>query len=74
MVKEIDNSLINEMLDYANKGRAEAIYYECLKRGHVSIAKKIFDKYGLRKLFQSDLVMAFGMALQAKQIYDAKKI
>lgn len=57
-------SLMKEMLDYAIKGKAEVVYWECLAAGKYVLADKIKRKYGLI-VNTHDSVIAMGIALHA---------
>ena len=54
--------LLDELVDYGKRSKAEIVYIKCLKVGKRNLAEKIKRKYGLQYP-HDDMVTAFGYAL-----------
>lgn len=64
----INMYLLNELLLFSNKCKAERVYNKCLRRGKVGIANRIKYKYGIESK-HDDAVSALWYALTAIKTY-----
>ena len=53
--------LLNELVDYGKRGKAEIVYRKCLKAGKRNLAERIKRKYNLQEP-HDDMITAFGFA------------
>lgn len=54
--------LLNELVDYGKRGKAEIVYKKCLRAGKHKLAELIKRKYNLQEP-HDDMITAFGFAL-----------
>jgi hypothetical protein len=54
--------LLNELVDYGKRGKAEIVYRKCLRAGKRNLAERIKRKYNLQEP-HDDMITAFGFAL-----------
>jgi hypothetical protein len=57
-------SLVDELIDYTTKQKAERIYKKCIKNGKLSIAKRIKMKYGVTIGDHNDMIDAMRFSYQ----------
>lgn len=54
--------LLDELIDYGKRGKAEIVYRKCLMAGKRNLAERIKIKYNLQEP-QDDMITAFEFAL-----------
>ena len=62
----MENSLLNELVSYANNVRAEMIYLKCIRHGKLKWAQEIRKEYDI-KVRQHDSTVAFSYAIMYLQ-------